>query len=205
MEVLSASANDTAAGTGARTVELDMVDGNWVETTVTATLNGVTPVAISGTYVACNAIRVLTTGSGLINAGNLQVRVVSGSAVKRQVGGSTNYPIGDCLYTVPANKVALVTQASASLNSGTNILLYTQLKLNVIDSAGIKRAVAIGGNNLATAVGAAAQIQINCGHGIVVPEKSCVEMAVWHGGSSADAYGQMQLFVIDKEKNGFGI
>lgn len=79
-EIVSSSVNDTAAGTGARTVSLRTLDGNYDEIVQTVTLNGLTPVALSGTHIRINAGVVLTAGSGLINAGTLTIRVAGAGA-----------------------------------------------------------------------------------------------------------------------------
>ena len=44
LEVLSSSANDTSAGTGARTVELQGLDSSWNLLTETVTMNGTSAV-----------------------------------------------------------------------------------------------------------------------------------------------------------------
>lgn len=80
-QILSDNVNDTAAGTGARTVRCyyldsnkNMFDSNNEPLYFDATLNGTTPVntGTSGTRVW--RYRVLTAGSGLTNTGNISVR-----------------------------------------------------------------------------------------------------------------------------------
>lgn len=126
MEVVSGSANDAAAGTGARTVELLMVDGNYAESRVVVTLNGTTPVAISGTYLACNRARVLTVGSGGVNAGVIDVRTVSGSAVKRRIdsGASSSGRDADFIFAVPAGYDALLRDIYITASGGTGTLRF---------------------------------------------------------------------------------
>jgi len=77
MEILSDSANDTAAGTGARTVQVFGLDENWEEATETVILNGTTPVALTNTYIRMFRAVVLTAGSVETNDGNLIVRIVT--------------------------------------------------------------------------------------------------------------------------------
>lgn len=74
-EIVSSSANDTAAGTGARTVQIRTLAGNFDEVVQTVALNGLTPVPLTGTHIRINGGVVLTVGTGLINAGTLTIRV----------------------------------------------------------------------------------------------------------------------------------
>jgi hypothetical protein len=69
MLISSTSANDTAAGTGARTVLLEGVNGTGGRASEIVTLNGQTPVSTVKTYDAIERMVVLTVGSGGSNAG----------------------------------------------------------------------------------------------------------------------------------------
>ena len=69
--VSAASANDTAAGTGARTVRVWGIDSNYNFKTEDVTLNGQTAVNLAGgvaTYILIYKMKVLTAGSGNANA-----------------------------------------------------------------------------------------------------------------------------------------
>lgn len=73
----SSSANDTAAGTGARTVRLTYYDGSGDgPLTEIVTLNGVTSVATVATNIRfIEEIEVVTAGSGGFNAGTISLFV----------------------------------------------------------------------------------------------------------------------------------
>lgn len=73
--VVSSSTSDTAAGTGARTVKVFFVDANGALATETATLNGTSTVALSGSYLVPYHMQVLTAGSGGSNAGIIDVKI----------------------------------------------------------------------------------------------------------------------------------
>jgi hypothetical protein len=111
-EVLSSSANNAAAGTGARTIQVKGLDASWNEFTETVTLNGVTPVPLVNSSVfRINSAKVLTAGSGLKNAGNIDIRTVTGSTVYKSIP-SVAQAVGqdfDFLYTVPAGMIGVVT------------------------------------------------------------------------------------------------
>lgn len=79
LEVLSASAADTAAGTGARQVLVSGLDANYNPISEVLTLNGTTPVPTARSYLRVNVLTTTgTPGSGKKNAGDLTLRVVSG-------------------------------------------------------------------------------------------------------------------------------
>lgn len=73
--VSSGNANDTSAGSGARTVKLEGVDANYAPLSETITMNGQTKVVSVGTYL------FVTAGSGLVNAGEIYAYDTSDSVV----------------------------------------------------------------------------------------------------------------------------
>lgn len=100
LEVLSASANDTALGTGARTVLVSGLDLNYNTISETVTLNGVTPVPTVNQYLRVNVFTVVTSGSGGVNAGDITLRVVSAGST--QSIARAGYGFGrSAIYTVP--------------------------------------------------------------------------------------------------------
>lgn len=101
LEVVSSSANDAAAGTGARTLLILGLDVNYVPVSQTITLNGITPVAIPSNLFRINSAVIASAGSGKVNAGDLTIRDAGGGATRAIV------PIGygitrQSVYTVPA-------------------------------------------------------------------------------------------------------
>lgn len=69
LKISSTSANDTAAGTGARTVFISGVNGNYNTVSETVELNGQTAVNTTNSYLYVNQLYVVTTGSGGVNDG----------------------------------------------------------------------------------------------------------------------------------------
>jgi len=79
MSIVSTSANDSAAGTGIRTIELHYLDVNLIEHVVTITLNGLTPVLTAATDIYfINEMHVMTVGSNLKAAGDI---IISNSGI----------------------------------------------------------------------------------------------------------------------------
>lgn len=73
MSVSSSSVNDTAAGTGARTVFVAGLDANYNEISETVTLNGQTPVLTSALFLRINRASVVSAGSGETAADDIYV------------------------------------------------------------------------------------------------------------------------------------
>lgn len=69
LKISSSDANDTSAGTGARTVLVSGLDGDYNTVTETVTLNGQAAVNTTNSFLYVNAFYVLTVGSGGQNAG----------------------------------------------------------------------------------------------------------------------------------------
>jgi len=115
-EIVSASANDAAAGTGARTVSITTVNGSYGAFTQTVTLNGTTPVAMTGTHIAINGALVVTAGSGGTNAGQLTIRVAGAGAARGYVPAGDSI-LNQCKYTVPAGFTLELHSATMSLQT----------------------------------------------------------------------------------------
>jgi hypothetical protein len=73
LKISSTDANDDGSpvGTGARTVLITGVDGNYNEVSDTVTLNGQTEVNTTNSYLYVNGFSALTVGSGGENAGTI--------------------------------------------------------------------------------------------------------------------------------------
>lgn len=101
LEVVSSSANDAAAGTGARTIVITGLDVNYIQVTQTVTLNGLTPVAIPSQLFRVNSALISSAGSGKVNAGDVTIRDVGAGATRAIV--PAGYGITrQSIYTVPA-------------------------------------------------------------------------------------------------------
>jgi hypothetical protein len=103
LEIISSSASDTSAGTGAKTVYIEGIKLNGALQTETVSMNGTAAVALANTYARINLVRAATVGSTETNAGNIDVRTVSGSTVWARM--ATNRGVeGMVSYTVPSGK-----------------------------------------------------------------------------------------------------
>jgi hypothetical protein len=134
LEVVSSDADDTAAGTGARTITLIGQDSNNNEKTATITLNGVGAVAIPGTWLRVYRCSVTTAGTSAVNEGTLTIRDAGGGTTRLVVGANNGQTLM-AVYTVPSGKTAYMLSYYASSNALT--ASYVDIKLITRTSAGV--------------------------------------------------------------------
>ncbi len=113
IEGISDSAQDGVAGTGALTITVEGLDENWDRQSETFTTNGTSAVAIAGTWRRIFRAYVVTSGSGSINAGTVDIQIASAGAVLAKIGVGTGQTLM-ATYTVPAGYTALVGPWQAS-------------------------------------------------------------------------------------------
>lgn len=128
LKVTSSSAQDGVAGTGILTLTMVGLDSNWNELIETVTMNGLTPVTTTASFLRINRAYGATSGSSLTNVGNI---TITNNAGTNQL---VYIPAGDgqtlmTLWTVPVGKEAYLTQITASTdsNKGARVSIYTRL------------------------------------------------------------------------------
>lgn len=118
LRVSSSSANDTSAGTGARTVRITGLDSNYAVITETVTLNGTSNVTTTQSFLRAHTMTTLTAGSGGVNAGVITVaQNVTTTNVMLSMSIGRNQT-NNSAYTVPAGYTAYMTTLTAAC--GTN-------------------------------------------------------------------------------------
>lgn len=116
LSIVSTSANDAAAGTGARTIRLQALDANLDRVNIDVTLNGLTPVLTVATNIRwVNTTIVTTTGSGKKAAGVITVSY-SGNEISRIAAGELISQ--STIRRVPAGKAFFCRTIIAGMTSG---------------------------------------------------------------------------------------
>lgn len=77
--LVSDSASDAAAGTGARTILVSGLDANYYKKSETVTMNGVTPVTCANNYLRINQLTMLSAGTNKTNVGQITATINDGS------------------------------------------------------------------------------------------------------------------------------
>ena len=135
LEVISGSTDDTALGSGARTITLIGLDADYQEQTEVIILNGTTPVAIDGTWLRVHRCSVTTAGSGNVNAGLISVRIAGGGTTLLVIGAGNGQTLM-AVYTVPAGITAYMLSYYVSANA-TPTPPYADAKLFTRPAAGV--------------------------------------------------------------------
>ncbi len=116
--IVSSSASDTAAGTGAQKVLLEYLDANWIEKYELVTLNGTTPVTLAATdIVHIQELEVAQVGSGGFAAGNIDLQNPAGTVTWARIAAGTNVYL-NARYHVPAGKTLFIVEWTASAFNG---------------------------------------------------------------------------------------
>ena len=137
LKVSSSSTDDTSAGTGARTVQLYGLDGDYNEINELVTLNGQTAVNTTQSFLRINRMVVRSAGSGGANAGVIYAgtgTVTTG--VPANVYASVNGVTGAnqslmALWTVPAGYTAYLLQYDISNGTSSQTPAVCKLILAV--------------------------------------------------------------------------
>lgn len=194
MTVSSTSANDTSAGTGARTVVVQGLDANYNEVTETVTMNGQTAVTMTAALLRVNYAYVATAGSGNSAAGDIYI----GTGTVTAGVPATTYDIikfdynntTTGSYTVPAGYTAYVSQGlfSSGQAGGSN---QVQGRLLTRGTNNIRMTAALTSLNNGVA-------NYVFEYPLAVPEKTTIE-ATAIGSSNNNACSSMFILVLVKE------
>jgi uncharacterized Zn-binding protein involved in type VI secretion len=198
MTVSSTSANDTAAGTGARTVVVQGLDANYNEVTETVTLNGQTAVTMSASLLRVNYAYVATAGSDNSAAGDIYI----GTGTVTAGVPATTYDIikfdynntTTGSYTVPANYTAYVSQGlfSSGQTGGSN---QVQGRLLTRGTNNIRMTAALTSLNNGVA-------NYVFEYPLAVPEKTTIE-ATAVGSSTNNSVSSMFIILLVKNSTGY--
>lgn len=111
-EILSDVANDSSAGTGARTVIISGLDTSYIEQTEIVSLNGTTPVTTTRTdWFRISSVVVISSGSNQANVGTITLRVSGGGLIRSQIRPDIGRTFNG-FFTVPANKTLFVLRSA---------------------------------------------------------------------------------------------
>ena len=134
LTVSSSSTNDTSAGTGARTVELFGLDGDYNEISEVVTLNGQTAVNTTQSYLRINRMIVRSAGSGGANAGIIYAgtgTVTTGvpANIYATINGDGTNQTLMALWTIPAGYTGYLMQYDVSNGTTSNTPAVCKLLL----------------------------------------------------------------------------
>lgn len=142
LEVVSDSAQDSGAGTGARSLHIEGVDvsGNYLSQAVS--LNGTTAVTVSAPFLRVHSAHI--TGSGTYataasasQAGSITIRGLGGGQTWAVLGdGTTGFARGRsqiAAYTVPNGKVAYIPRYDMHVEAAKTATVLFFERANILD------------------------------------------------------------------------
>lgn len=148
-EIISTSANDAAAGTGARTVGFTYLDdaGDWQEGSVT--LNGTTGVDTGVSGVRCFRAKCTSFGSGATNAGDITIRHITTTSnifvdIAAGVGQSEL-----AAMTVPAGHIGVFFDLEAKIDGSNGAIVDVAFRVRENGVGGYLRQNIIRGREAA--------------------------------------------------------
>lgn len=136
MSLVSTSANDTLAGTGAQKAHIHYLDNLYVPHEEIISLNGTTPVnTVATNILRINAMHVSQVGTGGVSAGNISITSVGGATTYGFIQANYN-TARQAIYTVPAGKTGYIShwQASSGTASGSH---FTEFSLQTTSHYGV--------------------------------------------------------------------
>jgi len=165
LNIVSTSTDDdgSPAGTGARTVYIEGLDGNYKVVSETLTLNGTTNVETTQSYLYVNQFYVATVGTGGVNAGEITAKVSTTLYDLIAIGYNQRTTAH---YCVPAGYTGYLTTGvitSGQASGSTSVTAY--LKQHGPD--GILRVGAVSTLNNGS-------VQYDFTYPYVIPEKNCI-------------------------------
>lgn len=206
-KVSSSSANDTAAGSGVRTITATGVNSSFVEVSETISMNGQTQVAVTAAFMDVNTFRTATVGTaGGAAAGDIYFYTGAATAgvpndlttVQAKVLVGYNQDL-TCKYTVPAGKSLLIRRFTAGTH-GSATAQPTLLRVHYSTNFGITYM-----ETFDTHMNTGGKVDSNLKNPMYFPEKTQMMVSVLCAAGTAATMGALEGWVIDNSSNFLGI
>jgi hypothetical protein len=192
MTVSSADADDTSAGTGARTVLITGLDANYAVISETVTMNGQTAVTTTNSFLRINSMLVTTAGTSLANEGIIYIgtgTVTSGvpATIYNVIAAGFNNSTSS-QYTVPAGFTGYLVVARIGLAQDAGTTLITA-RTRFVGTNGIALTgpVIVTNNGIST---------IDFPYPIAIAEKTRIQGEAIGGAVDNEAAGFFELILI---------
>lgn len=137
--IVSTSTADSAAGTGARTVDIEGLEwGTWAEVSETVIMAGQTPVALANDYAVIHRKEAMTSGSNNTNVGNIDSTATADATITARIPAGKGKTLM-AIFGVPAGKELFIEQCYGYLNSSGNPTAFPQtvMELRVLNNADV--------------------------------------------------------------------
>ena len=120
MDVSSGSANDTLLGTGARSVTLQGLDGDWNEISETVDMNGTSAVTTTQRFLRVNRAFIEDVGTIQTNDDDIDIVATTAATTQAQIGAGLGQTLKSQV-SIPAGFTALITRFYVNTSRGDDI------------------------------------------------------------------------------------
>lgn len=128
LTIVSTDVNDiVTTGTGCRSIVVYGIDANREEVIEVVSMNGTTNVVTASTWLGINRVAMFSCGSGLVNAGTINITATTGGSQMAQmpIGGGVTQ---QCVFHVPAKNQFVAEWIYINvLNRGKNAELQVKM------------------------------------------------------------------------------
>jgi hypothetical protein len=134
--IVSDHAQDKVDGTGARSILVKGLDSSWEYAEATIIPTGLTPTAAtSQTFIRIDEIELITSGSGLTNAGDISLSISGADIVGMYVNHSVSNP---GRRTVPAGQILYLENLEGSSVGNKEVTYHIYGRDNTVADAPFK-------------------------------------------------------------------
>ena len=137
VDVVSDDANDDVAGTGARTLRIQGLDGSYNLAEETVDMDGTTTVTTTQTFLRVFRMSVETAGTSGNNIGNISVTYTGGSDVAATITAGNGQTLMT-LYTIPAGYTGYLLSMNISSGKDQEMEFKFIQRDNTIANAGFQ-------------------------------------------------------------------
>jgi len=193
-DIVSTSANDdgSPAGTGANTLRILGLDGSYNEISEDITLNGVTNVPTTNSYIMIHQMRVLTAGSTNSNVGTITATAQVDGTITAQINPTEN-TTQMAIYQVPAGKTGFIVRGYFNINksggaaTAADIIFQTK-PLGEVFSNVLRRGMTTTGSSA---------VEILTSIPFLISEKSIIKARANVTANNTDASAGFDIILID--------
>lgn len=191
VSVFSNSANDTLAGTGARSITIVGLSPSFQIISETLVLNGLTPVVSTQDFIRVHTARIVSAGSSGVNAGSITGR-------QNVTVGNIFFviPIGNnqtsvAAYTIPAGHTAYMSHLGGAIRGGVNASVIGSIWTRTFGEVfrGRRPFVISTNNKLVDAING----------GLVFTEKSDIDFRITTDTNNTDVTVNFDLLLVKNE------
>ncbi len=150
--IVSTSADDTSAGTGARVVRVwGLTDWDSAQTSEDVVMSGTTPVATANSYVMINRMRTRVNGSGGVSVGTITATAQTDGTVTAEIVAGEGQTL-QAIYGFPRGYKAFIADYYASVNRANSSAYNLRFRVERepdVDFAPVTEHI-LGGNSTGT-------------------------------------------------------